>query len=54
MSRCDVSRRALVVGVPVRSAPLAVLLEAPFSGLKIAPCTLYKVPLCHLPAPLIP
>lgn len=52
MSRCDVSRRALVVGVPVRSAPLAALLEAPFSGLKIIPHTLYKVHPGHHPAPL--
>ena len=54
MSRCDVSRRALVVGVPVRSAPLAALLEAPFSGLKIAPHALYKVCPGHLPAPSAP
>ena len=52
MSRCDVSRRVLVVEAPARSAPLATLLEAYPPDSKIAPCTLYKVPSCHFPAPL--
>lgn len=54
MSRCDVSRRVLVVEAPARSAPLATLLEAYPPDSKIAPRTLYKVPLHHLPAPLTP
>lgn len=54
ISRCDVSRWALVVKMPARSAPLPTLLEASFPDLKITPRILYKVPLDHLSAPLAP
>lgn len=36
------------------SAHLAMLLEVSFPDPKITPHTLYKVPSCHLPAPLAP
>ena len=36
------------------TAPLATLLEVSFPDPKIAPRTLYKVPLHHLPAALAP
>lgn len=36
------------------TAPLATLLEVSFPDPKIAPRTLYKVPLHHLPVPLTP
>ena len=54
MSRCDVSRRVLVVEAPARSAPLATLLEAYPPDSKIAPHDLFKASPTHLPAPLAP
>ena len=54
MSRSDVSWWVLVSKASARSTPLATLLGVESPDSKIAPHTLYKVPLRHLPAPPAP